>query len=184
MDEKHRNIFKEALDWLKYIVAALVFAFLLNSFVIISAQVVSPSMESTIMTNSRIIGLRLAYVWGAPRRFDIIVFKFPDDETVKPYVKRIVGLPGEKVEIVGGKVYIDDNLVPLDDSFINEPPRASEGPYGPYIVPEGCYFVMGDNRNNSNDSKNWNNKFVAKEKIMGKVLFSWYPKVQFFFAPK
>lgn len=169
---KKKQVVKEIIGWVKYIAVAFALAVIINNTLIVNAEVISASMESTIMTDSRILGSRLAYVISAPERFDIIVFKFPDDETSKPFVKRIIGLPNEKVEIRDGKVYIDDSEIPLDDSFINE---ETWGNYGPFVVPDDSYFVLGDNRNNSYDSKNWVNKFVARDKILGKVLVEYFP---------
>ena len=169
---KKNKIIKEIFVFVKYIAACLAFGLILNNFIIVNAVVISGSMESTVMTDSRIIGSRLIYAVNEPQRFDIILFKFPDDETREPYLKRIIGMPNEKVEIKDGKVYINDSDTALDDSFINEPAR---GNYGPFIVPEGSYFVLGDNRNKSNDSKNWVNPFVSKNKILGKVYAEYYP---------
>lgn len=167
-----KSIMKNILEWVRAIAAAFVIALLLNNAIIAHAKVISSSMESTIMTNSRVMGSRLSYIIDEPERFDIILFKFPDDETSLPFVKRIIGLPNEKVEIIDGKVYIDDSDDPLDDSFIKEDTR---GNYGPFIVPENSYFVLGDNRNDSWDSKNWTNKFVSKDKILGKILVEYFP---------
>jgi signal peptidase I len=167
---------KEILDWVKYIAAAVIFAVIVNSLVLVNAEVMSPSMESTIMTGSRIFGFRLAYSFNEPERFDVIVFKFPDDEASAPFLKRIIGLPNETVEIKDGKVYINGSDVPLDDSFVNEKPYGS---FGPFTVPPDSYFVLGDNRNNSMDSKDWVNKFVTRDKILGKVFLEYFPTPQF-----
>ena len=174
-----KQIIRELFDWGKYLIGAFAFAFVLNNTVLVNASVVSGSMESTIMTYSRVIGSRLAYAISKPKRFDIIIFKFPDDETSEPFVKRIIGLPNEKVEIKDGKVYINDSSIPLDDSFINE---KTSGNYGPFYVPENSYFVLGDNRNHSFDSKDWVNKFVSKDKILGKVLVEYFPTPKLFRA--
>ncbi|MDR1689504.1 MAG: signal peptidase I [Clostridiales bacterium] len=169
---KKNEVIAEILDWAKYLAGAVVLALILNNTVVISAQVMSPSMESTMMTGSKILGNRLAYLFSNPKRNDIIVFKFPDNESADPYLKRIIGLPGETVDIKDGKVYINGSSAALDEGFINE---TMYGDYGPFVVPENSYFVMGDNRNNSEDSRFWNNKFVAKDKIIGKVLVEWFP---------
>ena len=174
---KTRKIIKNILGWFKYLAIIFVLAFIINNIVIVNAVVISSSMESTVMTNSRIVGSRLAYAINEPKRFDIILFKFPDDESREPFLKRIIGLPDEKVEIKNGKVYINDSDIPLDDSFINE---ETWGNYGPFTVPENSYFVLGDNRNNSHDSKNWENKFVSKDKILGKVYAEYYPAPKLF----
>jgi len=114
---------------------------------------------------------RLSYIKDDPERGDIVIFRYPDNEKVY-YVKRVIGLPGETVEVKDGKVYINGSDTPLDEPYLPEP---MEGSYGPYEVPEGCYFMMGDNRNNSLDARFWDNKFVAKNKIVAKVLFCYYP---------
>ena len=146
MEEKKKNaILSEVLDYVKVIIFAVVFVLIVNNFILINALVPSESMEKTIMTGDRIFGFRLAYEFEEPERFDIVIFKYPDDPEQKElYIKRVIGLPGEMVNIVNGKVYIDGEQTPLDDSFCPETPI---GDFGPYIVPEGCYFMLGGNRN-------------------------------------
>jgi signal peptidase I len=168
----------DKIDWKRellinglIIACAFVAVWLLDTFIIINAVVPSGSMENTIPSGARVIGSRLSYNDSTPERYDIVVFHYPDDEK-QLFVKRVIGLPGETVTIIDGKVYINDETEPLDDSFIAEP---MEGSFGPYAVPEGCYFMMGDNRNNSLDSRYWVNTFVAEDKILGKALFVWYP---------
>jgi len=134
--------------------------------------VVSSSMENTIMTDSRVMGLRVAYLINEPDRFDIIIFQPPDDAASIPYVKRIIGLPNEKVEIITGKVYIDDSDVSLNDTFTKEEMR---GDFGPYYVPEDSYFVLGDNRNGSQDSRYWAYTFVPRDNIIGKIYIEYFP---------
>ena len=153
--QEETSLGKEILSWLQIIVAAVVIAFVLNNFVIANSRIPTGSMENTIMSHSRVIGSRLSYIKDDPERGDIVIFRYPDNEKLY-YVKRVIGLPGETVEVIDGKVYIN-------------------GSYGPYEVPEGCYFMMGDNRNNSLDARFWDNKFVAKNKIVAKVLFCYYP---------
>ena len=142
-----------------------------DHFVIANSRIPTGSMENTIMSHSRVIGSRLSYIKDDPERGDIVIFRYPDNEKVY-YVKRVIGLPGETVEVKDGKVYINGSDTPLDEPYLPEP---MEGSYGPYEVPEGCYFMMGDNRNNSLDARFWDNKFVAKNKIVAKVLFCYYP---------
>lgn len=166
-----KSIGKELWEYIKMIIFVLIFVLVVNNFLIINAKIPSPSMENTIMTGDRIFGNRLAYVLGDPQRFDIVIFRYPDDES-QLFIKRIIGLPGETVEIIDGKVYIDGSETPLDDSFTPETPT---GNYGPYTVPENCYFMLGDNRNNSRDARYWKNTYVAKDKIVAKVLFCYFP---------
>ena len=127
-----------------------------------------------ILTGDRIFGNRLAYLFDDPERFDIVIFKYPDDESQR-FIKRVIGLPGETVEIREGKVYINGSDTPLDDSFTPETPV---GNFGPYTVPEGCYFMLGDNRNNSRDSRMWDNPYVKKEKILGKAVLRYFPGIE------
>ena len=169
---KKKKVLNEIISWALTVVIALVCAFIINNTLIASAVVVSSSMENTIMTDSRVMGLRVAYAFSEPSRYNIILFRPPDDVVTIPYVKRIIGLPNEKVEIIDGKVYIDDSSVPLDDSFVKGTAR---GNYGPFVVPEGSYFVMGDNRNGSNDSRHWENSFVPRENILGRIYFEFFP---------
>ncbi|MCQ4725949.1 signal peptidase I [Anaerotignum faecicola] len=170
-DEKKINVRKEIFSWIKTILLALVLAYCINTFVIVNATVPTGSMENTIMPKDRIIALRLAYDFGKPQRGDIAVFKYPDNESLL-YVKRVIGLPGETVEIKDGLVYINGADEPLADEYVKETPY---GDFGPYEVPEGHYFMLGDNRNESLDSRFWINKFVEEDKILGKVYLKYFP---------
>ena len=169
-----KSIGKELWEYVKMIIFVLIFVLVVNNFLIINAKIPSPSMEDTIMTGDRIFGNRLAYVFGDPQRFDIVIFRYPDDES-QLFIKRIIGLPGETVEIIDGKVYIDGSEAPLDDSFTPETPT---GNYGPYTVPENCYFMLGDNRNNSMDSRFWQNTYVERDKILGKAVLKYFPGIK------
>lgn len=165
------------LDWVLVIVIALAAALFINFFIIVNSTVPSGSMEKTIMTNSRMIGLRITYLFEKPDRGDIIVFHYPDDPK-QIFVKRIIGLPGETVEMKNGITYIDGE--PLEEDYINPDywNGSMEGDRyncGPFTVPEGHYFVMGDNRANSLDSRFWTNHYVSKKAIIGKALFCYWP---------
>lgn len=168
------SIWKELGEYIKMIIFVVVVVLIVNNFLLINARVPSESMEKTIMTGDRFFGNRLAYLFDDPERFDIVVFKYPDDES-QLFVKRVIGLPGETVEIKDGKVYINGSETPLDDSFTPETPT---GDYGPYVVPEGSYFMLGDNRNHSGDSRFWKQPYVEKEKIVGKAIFRYFPGVK------
>lgn len=166
---------KELISWVATIGTAIVLVYLLTTFVIVNAKIPTGSMKNTIMPNDRLIAFRMAYTFNEPERGDIIVFKYPDDEEVL-YVKRIIGLPGETVNIIDGKVYIDDSEKPLEDEYVTV--EEMQGSWGPYLVPEGSYFVLGDNRNDSKDSRFWVNTYVNKDQILGKAIFKYYPKIQ------
>ena len=162
---------KEIFSWIKIILLALVISFVLNHYIIVSAEVPTGSMENTIMIGDRIIASRLSYHFHEPQRGDIIVFNFPDDESQK-YLKRIIGLPGETVKIKDGKVYINDSKTPLKEDYLRETPV---GDYGPYTVPKDSYFLMGDHRTDSFDSRFWEHTFATRDEIIGKAEFRYYP---------
>lgn len=136
---------------------------LLFHFVFSLNYIPSASMENTIMTGDMVFGIRFGM--DDINRYDIITFDAPDDPSIT-YVKRVIGLPGETVTIKNGYVYVDGEK--MDDSFIFEPMNSNED--GTYVVPEKCYFMMGDNRNNSLDSRFWENKYVPADTITSKVI--------------
>ena len=171
---KKKSLWKELWEYVKMILFVVIVVLVVDNFLLINAVIPSESMENTIMTGDRIFGNRLAYLFDDPERFDIVIFKYPDDESQR-FIKRVIGLPGETVEIREGKVYINGSDTPLDDSFTPETPV---GNFGPYTVPEGCYFMLGDNRNNSRDSRMWDNTYVKKEKILGKAVLRYFPGIE------
>lgn len=140
-------------------------------YIVVNAAIPSGSMENTIMTGDRVFGSRLVYNNADPERGDIVIFKYPDDET-QLFIKRVIGLPGETLQIRDGKVYINGSDTPLEEPYLKETPV---GDFGPYTVPEGEYFMMGDNRNHSMDSREWEHTFVKREKILAKAVFRYFP---------
>lgn len=175
--EEKPVVWKETLSWIVVVVAAMLLAYVMNRFVIVNARVPSGSMETTIMTGDRILGWRLTYNFREPKRGDIVIFKYPDNEN-ENYIKRIIGLPGEKVTIKEGKVYIGDSNEPLEEDYVKE---EWSGGDGVYWVPEDSYFMLGDNRNNSKDSREWVNKYVHRDKILGEASFCYWPFSDFGF---
>ncbi len=163
-------------EWLRALLIALVSAVILTQAVIVNAQVPTESMEDTIYVGDRVIGLRPAYAISTPQRQDIIIFKYPDDET-QLYVKRVIGLPGDTVVIRAGKVYLNGASTPLDEPYVKS---SEKDDYGPYTVPENCYFVMGDNRDHSWDSRFWDNTYVAADKISGRAVVRVFPAPEIF----
>ena len=159
-------------DYLKTFLIIFCVVFAMNKLVYINAVIPSESMQNTIMKGDRVLGNRLAYIKDDPERYDIVIFKYPDDPS-KIFIKRVIGLPGETVNIIDGKVYINDSEEPLDDSYTKEIPNAVN--FGPYYVPSNSYFVMGDNRNNSYDSRYWIHTYVTEDQILGKAIFRYFP---------
>ncbi len=165
----NKKFWKEVRSDVLMIVVALAIGLFLSKYVIANAQVPSSSMETTVMAGDRIFVNRLSYVFGEPQRGDIVTFIYPDDgETL--YLKRVMGLPGETIQGKDGKIYIDGKA--LEKDFTQE---ISYDDFGPYTVPEDSYFMMGDNRNDSWDSRYWKHTFVEKEDIVGKAMVSYFP---------
>lgn len=117
---KKKSLWKELWEYVKMILFVVIVVLVVDNFLLINAVIPSESMENTIMTGDRIFGNRLAYLFDDPERFDIVIFKYPDDESQR-FIKRVIGLPGETVEIREGKVYINGSDTPLDDSFTPKP---------------------------------------------------------------
>ncbi len=176
-DSKPKSKLRELIEFFIPIVLAVVIAIVLKTFVFANAVVPTGSMLNTIQEGDRIIASRLAYINNDPERYDIIIFRNPDNEE-ECFVKRVIGLPGETVQIVNGIVYVtqtNGETIQLDDSFVTN--CKPYGDFGPFEVPEDSYFMMGDNRNTSWDSRFWDNKYVHKDKILGKVKFKYYPGI-------
>ena len=146
-----------------YAIFAIVILILFQTVFMISF-IPSSSMEGTIMTNSVVFSARYDASKDKLERYDILTFVSPDDSNVT-YIKRLIGLPEETVEVKEGKVYA--NGAELDNSYIKESQRQIGD--GIYKIPEGCYFFMGDNRNNSNDSRFWEEPYVPAKNIQAKA---------------
>lgn len=169
--KKKNSLGRELMEDVIMVLVVLVVVFLIKNFVLINAVIPSGSMENTIMTGDRVFGNRLAYRFGDPERGDIAIFRYPDDES-ELYIKRVMGLPGDTIEIKDGLLYLNNSEEPIAEPYLKEIP---EGDFGPYQVPEGCYFMLGDNRNKSNDSRMWENTYVTRENVLAKAVFRYYP---------
>lgn len=169
---RKKKILKEILSYSKIILFSLAISLFIKQNVAACARIPTGSMEETVMAGSRVIINRLAYIFEEPKRGDIVSFYYPDDG-VTLYLKRIIGLPGETIEGIDGYVYI--NGIKLEPDYTEE---KLEEDFGPFTVPQGCYFMMGDNRNNSWDSRYWIHSFVEKEEIMGNVKLEYYPEIK------
>jgi signal peptidase I len=153
-------------------VGAFVVAYILSNYVIVNAKVPSGSMISTINIDDKVIGFRLSYLFSDPERGDIVMFNAPDKENTI-YIKRIIGVPGDTITISDNQLYINGEL--QEESYVKNGWTRSEGTTE-YVVPEGEYFMMGDNRDNSSDSRVWGT--VKKDDIIAKAIFRYYPSVK------
>ena len=159
----------EVVAWFKTLASAAVYATLIVTFGFQVARVEGLSMAPTLEDQDRLIVNKLAYRIGVPRRGDIVMLYYPVDPD-KSFVKRVIAEEGDQVRIVDGRVFVND--VPMQDDFV-APEYRSHDDFGPSVIPEGYYFVMGDHRNNSSDSRHWG--FVPKKYIIGKVQLRWWP---------
>lgn len=162
-----RGFFRETLETL--VLAGLLFL-LINSFTA-RIRVDGPSMEPSFYHNNYVIVSRLSYSFGEIERGDVIVFPFPRNPE-EDYIKRVVGLPGDTVEVVDGVVYVNETEI-IEPYILASPTRE----LSPRVVSDGMVFVMGDNRNNSSDSREWGP--LAVEDILGKAVFVYWPPEDF-----
>jgi signal peptidase I len=147
----------------------IITAVLVTTFVMQAAHVEGHAMEPTISDHDRVLVNKLSYWHRDPTTDDIVMLYYPLDPS-RSFIKRIVGREGDEVRITGGVVNV--NGVPRGDTFIPKGFRSHDN-WGPQVVPQGYYFVMGDHRNNSSDSRHWG--FVPKKYIRGKVQWRWWP---------
>ena len=153
------------VDILETLLLSVVLFFLINA---VSARIKidGSSMEPSLHNGEFVIVSKLNYRFGEPQRGDVVVFDFPRNVN-QEYIKRVIGLPGERIRIEEGVVYVDGE--PLQESYLVEKPSYE----GEWQVPEGALFVLGDNRNNSSDSHTWG--VVPLENVIGEALFVYWP---------
>jgi len=174
-EDSRSSLWAEARLLLRDLVFALMIAALVLVFVVQPVKVEGTSMLPRLHDGERIFVNKLIYYdeyrW-APKieRGDIVVFWYPDDPS-KSYIKRVVGLPGETVEVREGTVYIDG--LPLEEKYLDPQENLSTRSQPPVMIKPGYYYVMGDNRDNSSDSRSWG--LVPKKYIYGKALLRYWP---------
>ena len=165
-----RRIGEEFVTWVKTFASAAVYASLIVTFGFQVARVQGKSMEPTLQDQDRLIVNKAVYqFFDEPQPMDIVMLYYPRDPD-KSFVKRIIAKEGDTVRIENGQVFV--NEVPLPDSFVPPEFRSHEN-HGPEVVQESYYFVMGDHRNNSSDSRHWGQ--VPQKYVIGKVQLRWWP---------
>ena len=158
-----RNLFKEV--WQTVLLSLLLFAAI--NFATVRIRVESISMQPTLFERDFVLINKLAYKLGDLNRRDVVVFQPPIEAEKEPYIKRVIGLPGDTVRVTNGVVYIND--LPLQETYEAAPPSYN----GEWKVPPGRVFVLGDNRNNSSDSHLWG--MVPVDNIIGKAVVVYWP---------
>ncbi len=168
--EEKRSVASGTRTWLDELLETLLMAaalfFIINLFTG-RYQVLSISMEPTLHEGEYVIALKSAYWFADPQRGDVVVFQPPSGNGTVPYIKRVIGLPGDEIEIRAGRVWV--NGTALDEPYIAQP-MAYEGTW---VVPQDTYFVLGDNRNNSSDSHIWG--VIPRANIIAKAVFRYWP---------
>lgn len=162
------------IDILQVLFFSFVFSWGLRATVVDARVVPTPSMLPTIQLQDRLVVEKLSFKFSDIKRGDVVVFRPPSniDQSGQDWVKRVIGLPGEKVEIKDGKVFINEKE--LTELYELEKPNYT---FGPIVVPEGSLFVLGDNRNNSYDSHYWG--ALSNQNIVGKVFIRYWPLNRF-----
>jgi signal peptidase I len=163
------RIGSEIVSGVQTLVSAAVYATLIVTFGFQVARVDGLSMAPTLEDHDRLIVNKLVYELGDPRPGDIVMLYYPINPE-KMFVKRVIAKEGDTVRIVDGRVYVND--IPLRDDYVPAEFRSHDD-WGPQKIQQGYYFVMGDHRNNSSDSRHWG--FVPKKYIVGKVKVRWWP---------
>lgn len=158
----------ELRETVEIVIAAIVVALLVKIFVVGNYWIPSESMLPTIEVHDKVVVTNFSYWTHGPERGDVVVFHYPLN-TKKDYIKRCIGEPGEVIEFKDSKLYVN--------GVLTEEPYLPEGlefeDFGPVVVPENSYFMCGDNRNHSSDSRSWG--FVGKEHIVGKARIIYWP---------
>jgi signal peptidase I len=169
------RIKSELREWLEAILIALVMALVIRAFVVQAFKIPSLSMYPTLKIGDRLFVNKFIYRFRDPQRWDIIVFKYPEDHS-KDFIKRLVAVGGETVEIKDGSVYIN-GIKQTPPSEIHSNVYYNSEPYGAInqkvIVPPDHYYCLGDNSMNSRDSRAWG--FVTRKEVVGKAFVRWWP---------
>ena len=164
---------EEIKDWIVSIAIAVVLSFFIRYFIVELYLVDGPSMRPTLQSAERLVVNKFIYRFRPPERGEILVFRYPRDPS-RDFIKRVIAVPGDTIEIRDGRVYVNAAL--LNEPYILSKTR---GNYPLATVPDGHIFVMGDNRNNSEDSRFADVGFVPFDLIKGKAMLVFWPVSQF-----
>ena len=174
---RERDKVRTLVEWVAVIVGALVVALVVKTFLFQAFYIPSASMEPTLEKGDRVLVNKLSYDLHDINRGDIVVFELPPDKVgpdgIKDLIKRVVGLPGEVIETIDGVVHIDGE--PLEESYLPEGTRTDSPPIDRQTVPEGHLFVLGDNRDNSADSRFPNRGPIPVDDVVGRAFLQVWP---------
>ncbi|MDI6870195.1 MAG: signal peptidase I [Bacillota bacterium] len=156
-------------EYVEAVVLAAVLAAFIMTFIARSFFVEGYSMEPTLHHGERLLVDELTYRFRPPARGEIVVLRFPANPRMR-FIKRVIGVPGDRIVIQGGRVILNGR--PLEEGYIAEPARSDAGPY---VVPPDSYFVLGDNRNNSQDSRFPTVGYVPRRLVVGRAILRYWP---------
>ena len=177
--EQRRKNVREIISTILYLAILCAAVYFILHYVGQRTVVRGDSMDTTLSDGQNLIMDKLSYHFRDPERYDIVIFPGPEEYGEHPYyIKRVIGLPGDTIDIEDVKIYINGSTEPLQEDYLKEEWTVATGPYT-FEVPEGSYFMMGDNRNDSWDARYWSNTYVTKDKILGKALFTYWPFAHF-----
>lgn len=174
----------EWVSWLKAFIIALFIVWLVRTFLIVPIKIDGPSMEPSLSDQDFVIAEKISYYFSRPKRFDVVIFHATEE---KDYIKRVIGLPGEKIEYKEDQLHINDQIIdePFLTDFLNQ--RSADTPFtgdfnltddisgGFESIPEGYYLVLGDNRQDSTDSRYKSIGLVSEDEIFGKARLIYWP---------
>lgn len=171
-ESNEKSILRELGSWLLYLLFVLVFSYVIITYVGQRTRVDGQSMETTLYNNDNLLVDKLSYRFRDPKRFEIVVFPYQYRENTY-YIKRIIGLPGETVQIRDGEIYIDGEI--LYESYGREVMKSAGLAAEPVTLGEDEYFVLGDNRNDSTDSRDPNVSLIHRDEIIGRAWIRIWP---------
>ena len=163
-----------ASDWLVSIIIAVALAFCIRTFLVEPYMVEGSSMYPTLVNHERLVVDKLSYFVTDPKKGEIGVFRFPKDES-RDFIKRVIAVGGDTIEMRDGQVFVNGQALKEDDIYKNDPKGKNISSYRKTIVPEGTIFVLGDNRNNSEDSRFADVGFVPHKLVKGRALVCFWP---------
>ena len=168
-----KGIVKELFGWIVFIVVVVVASYLIVTFVGQRTEVSGSSMETTLSSGDQLIVDKISYRFRDPQRYDIIVFPYKYEEDTY-YIKRIIGMPGETIQVIGGYVYINGELLE-SDIYGAEPMESGQLADQPITLGDDEYFVLGDNRNHSSDSRDPSVGVLKRSDLLGRAWVRIYP---------